>query len=155
MIGTGQEQVSTTVSLADIDSVHVGDRANVRVDGIGAALTGTVSAIGILNTSTGTSTSYPVTILLAAGNAKLYDGSGASVQIQVASVNNVLTVPSSAVHALGTFSTVTVLSKGKPTPVRVTIGAVGSDRTQIMSGVSAGQQVVLADLSQPLPSTSS
>jgi multidrug efflux pump subunit AcrA (membrane-fusion protein) len=55
------------------------------------------------------------------------------------------------VHAFGTLHTVEVLTNGKPVQVRVTVGAAGSDRTQIRSGLSAGQQVVLADLAMPLP----
>ena len=35
----------------------------------------------------------------------------------------------------------------------VSIGAVGIDRTQITSGLSAGQRVVLAQLNAPLPTT--
>jgi multidrug efflux pump subunit AcrA (membrane-fusion protein) len=154
VLGSGQESVTTTVTLADIDSVKVGDPATVRVDGIDATLTGTVSAIGILNTTTGSSTSYPVTVLLTPTSSRLYDGSGASVQIQVAATGPVLTVPSSAVHWLGAVGTVTVLSKGKPVLTRISTGAVGTDRTQVLSGLTAGQQVVLADLSEPLPTSS-
>jgi trimeric autotransporter adhesin len=153
VIGAGAEQLSTTVGLADIDSVHAGDPATVRVDGIGTPLTGRVSLIGILNTTSGSSTSYPVTIVLEPTSARLYDGSGASVQIQVAAVSGVLTVPSSAVHAFGQLHTVEVLTNGKPVQTRVTVGAVGSERTQISAGLKAGQQVVLADLDEPLPTS--
>lgn len=38
-------------------------------------------------------------------------------------------------------------------PTRVTVGAVGSERTQISSGLKAGEQVVLADLAEPLPTS--
>jgi hypothetical protein len=58
------------------------------------------------------------------------------------------------VHSLGTISTVTVLTKGKPVLTRITTGAVGTDRTEVKSGLTAGQQVVLADLSTPLPTSS-
>jgi HlyD family secretion protein len=153
VIGQGTEQVSTTVGLADIDSVHVGESATVRVDGVGGQLTGTVSNVGVLNSTSGSSTSYPVTIRLDPTSARLFDGSGASVQIEVARVSGVLTVPSSAVHTFGQLHTVEVLTNGKPTQVRVTVGAVGSDRTQISSGLKAGQQVVLADLATPLPTS--
>jgi multidrug efflux pump subunit AcrA (membrane-fusion protein) len=153
VIGAGAEQVSTTVGLADIDSVHPGDPATVRVDGIGTPLAGKVSLVGILNTTSGSSTSYPVSIVLNPTSARLYDGSGASVQIQVAAVSGVLTVPSSAVHTFGQLHTVEVLTDGKPVQTRVTVGAVGSERTQISSGLKAGQQVVLADLAAPLPTS--
>ncbi len=155
IIGAGQEQVSTTVSLADVDSLKVGDPASVRVDGVANTLTGKVSSIGILNTTTGTTTSYPVTVVLDPTTAHLYDGSGASVQIRTASVADVLSVPSSAVHTIGKLSTVTLFSKSKTSLVRITTGVTGTDRIQVVSGLSAGQQVVLADLGQPLPSTGS
>lgn len=154
VIGSGQSQVSTTVGLADIDKVKVGDPATVKVDGISQPLTGKVSLIGILNSTSGSSTTYPVTILLDRTSQQLYDGSGASTQIQTAQVAGVLTVPSSAVHSFGQFSTVTVLNNGKPQTTRVTVGASGSDRTQILTGLKAGQLVVLADLNQKLPTSS-
>jgi len=151
VIGAGAEQVSTTVGLADIDSVHAGELATVRVDGQSTPLTGRVSLVGILNSTSGSSTSYPVTIVLDQTSARLFDGSGAAVQLEVAKVSGVLTVPSSAVHALGRIHTVEVLVNGKPTVQPVTLGAVGSDRTEVRSGLTAGQQVVLADLAEPLP----
>lgn len=155
VIGTGQSQVSTTVGLADIDKVKVGDQASIKVDGISANLTGKVSLIGLMNTTSGSSTAYPVTILLDPTSQKLYDGSGAATQIRIASVDNVLTVPSSAVRSIGQLDTVSVLTNGKPVTARVTIGAVGTDRTQILSGLKAGQQVVLANLAEKLPTSSS
>jgi hypothetical protein len=82
----------------------------------------------------------------------LFEGAGASVTIEIAQVSNVLTVPSSAVRTLGTLSTVSVLKNGQAVITRVNLGTVGTDRTQITSGVTAGEQVVLADLKTPLPS---
>ncbi|MBV9822748.1 MAG: efflux RND transporter periplasmic adaptor subunit [Actinobacteria bacterium] len=155
VVGGGREQVSTTVSLADVDSVKVGDPATVTVDGVAAPLPGRVSSIGLLNTTTGSSTSYPVTVLLDPTTAKLFDGSGASVTIRVATVKGVLTVPSSAVHTTGRLPTVTVIRNGKASTTGITVGAVGSDRTEVRSGLSAGDQVVLATLGTPLPSSDS
>jgi multidrug efflux pump subunit AcrA (membrane-fusion protein) len=39
--------------------------------------------------------------------------------------------------------------------VPVTVGIAGNDVTEIKSGLRAGQQVELADLSQPLPASTS
>ena len=39
------------------------------------------------------------------------------------------------------------------TLTRVTVGAVGPTRTEIKEGLSAGQQVVLANLDSPLPTS--
>jgi hypothetical protein len=154
IVGPGAEQVQTTVSLANVDLVKPGERAQVRVDGVSAPITGTVTSIGALNSTTGSSTTFPVTVLLAATNSHLFDGAGAAVAITVGQVGNVVTVPSSAVHTLGTRHTVTVLSGGKPTTTRVQTGAVGVDRTQITSGLTLGARVVLAQLNAPVPSSS-
>jgi hypothetical protein len=155
IVGTGQFEVSTAVALSSIDLVKVGQSAQVTVDGVGTPIPGTVTGIGFLSSTTGSSTTYPVTILLGATSAHLIDGAGASVSIAINTVDNVLTVPSSAVHLLGTVASVTVLSAGKPVITRVQLGAVASDRTQIRSGLTAGQQVVLATLGTPLPTATS
>ncbi|MDT4944858.1 MAG: hypothetical protein QOH14_1591, partial [Pseudonocardiales bacterium] len=62
----------------------------------------------------------------------------------------------SAIHTGpgGTY-TVTVANGSKRSTVRVTIGLAGADLTQVKSGLQAGQKVVLADLSQPLPGSAS
>ncbi|TAM90264.1 MAG: HlyD family efflux transporter periplasmic adaptor subunit [Jatrophihabitans sp.] len=153
VIGDGGFEVDTTVSLADLGLVKVGDTATVNADGVPAPLSGTVSAIGMLAAGSGSSTGYPVTVLLDPSSARLFDGAGAAVAIAVASVSHVLTVPSSAIHALGNLRTVTVLTGRTTTTTRVGVGAVGTGRTQITSGLRAGQQVVLADLGAPLPSS--
>jgi hypothetical protein len=81
----------------------------------------------------------------------LFNGAGASVSITVGQVDGVLTVPSSAVKTVGSQSSVQVLTNGVPTTTAVTLGAIGNDLTQIVSGITAGQQVVIADLSAALP----
>ncbi len=49
---------------------------------------------------------------------------------------------------------VTVLADGRTTRTRVGIGAVGPDYTQLTSGIEAGAVVVLADLSEAVPASS-
>jgi hypothetical protein len=60
-------------------------------------------------------------------------------------------VPTSAVHGQSP-ATVTVLAGTQSSPREVTVGIVGPLRTQITGGLTAGEQVVLADLDAPLPS---
>jgi multidrug efflux pump subunit AcrA (membrane-fusion protein) len=151
IIGPGANEVSTTVTLTNIDRVKVGQPASVTVDGVPVAVTGRVISIGLLNTTSGSSTAYPLKVLLDPTTARLYDGSGATVVITTAAVHNVLTVPSSGVRRLASVSTVQVLRAGKVTTARVTVGAVGSDLTQIVAGLNAGDQIVLATVSEPLP----
>ena len=58
--------------------------------------------------------------------------------------SNVLTVPSSAVTSAGGAHSVTVVADGKQTRTTVEIGLEGDQLTEITSGLTAGQTVVLA-----------
>jgi HlyD family secretion protein len=152
VLGQGVDQVVTQVGESDIGRVRPGDAATVTPDGQPAPLPGTVVAVGLLPSGTGSPVTYPVTIGLTGTPPALPAGSGASVALTVASATGVLTVPTSAVHTDPSGTSVTVLRDGAATPVPVALGAVGAGRTQIVSGLQAGDAVVLADLTQPLPS---
>ena len=156
IVGTGIPGVQATVPLGQIDQVKVGESVTVAADGVSTKLHGTVTSIGLLSTTSGTSTAYPVTIQLDAGTPQLYDGTGADIVISTGSAHNVLTVPNSAIHTtVGGLHTVTVVDGGKTNTVPVTLGIAGSDQTEVKSGLKAGQHVELADLSEQLPASTS
>ena len=150
VVGDGGYEVTTTVAVADLPKVEVGQQADVVIDGSRTALDGTVVAIGVAATSTTGATTYPVSISLPAGTEVL-DGSVASVAVVTSSAKDALAVPNSAVHTTGSRHTVDVLEDGKLTEVAVGVGTVGDTWTEITSGLAAGQVVVLADLGEALP----
>ena len=138
--------------MSDVGEIKIGQPATITLDGSATPINGRVDSIGMLSsTSSSGSASYPVTIGLAAGTPTLFAGSDAQVSITLADVSDAMTVPTSAVEGIGAASFVTVLQRGKPETVRVSVGATGPVDTQITSGLSVGEQVVLADLSTPLP----
>jgi trimeric autotransporter adhesin len=150
--GAGGEEATTTVSVSDVGEIKVGQPATITLDGSATPINGEVAAIGMLSTSSSTgSASYPVTIALAAGTPTLFAGSDAQVAITLAKVSDAVTVPTSAVVGIGADTFVTVLRAGKPVTVSVVVGATGPVATQITSGLTVGEQVVLADLGTPLP----
>jgi hypothetical protein len=156
IVGTGVQGVAVTVPLAQIDQVKTGQRVAITADGSRAVLHGTVTSIGIVSSSSGSSTTFPVTIRLDADSPHLYDGVGADAVITTGTARNVLTVPNSALHTgLGSVRTVTVASGGKTSTVAVTVGLSGDDVTQVETGLKAGEQVVIADLNEALPSSAS
>jgi multidrug efflux pump subunit AcrA (membrane-fusion protein) len=156
IVGTGIPGIEATVTLAQIDQVKVGQKVTVAADGVATKLHGTVTSIGLLSTTSGSTTAYPVTVQLDAGTPQLYDGTGADIVISTGSAHDVLTVPNSAIHTtVGGRHTVTVDQGGRTSTVRVTLGIAGSDVTEVKSGLKAGQQVELADLSQQLPASTS
>jgi HlyD family secretion protein len=150
--GPGGLEATTTVSIPDVSEVRVGQPATVTLDGSATSISGEVVSIGMLSTTSSTgSASFPVTIGLAVDAPTVFAGSDAQVAITLAQVNDAIAVPTSAVQGIGAATFVTVLRTGKPVTVRVAVGAAGPVLTQITSGLTVGEQVVLADISTPLP----
>jgi HlyD family secretion protein len=156
VLGPGADQVTTAVSDTQAGKVKPGQKVLVTPDGGGTAISGQVTSIGLLSSTTSSgSPSYPVTISLPATGQQLHEGATASVSIITSTANATVTVPTSAVHLTGSSASVTTLSGGQTAVKRVTVGVMGSSLTEIRSGLSAGDQVVLADLSLPLPTSGS
>jgi HlyD family secretion protein/macrolide-specific efflux system membrane fusion protein len=59
------------------------------------------------------------------------------------------------VQRTGSRATVDTLHNGTATTVPVTVGAIGSTTTQITSGLNAGDVVILATVSAPVPASNS
>ena len=159
--GGGGYEVATTVSVDRVGDVAVGQDASLVPDGVHKAVSGRVAYVSVVpttssdtstNQSSGTPT-YLVIVGLNQSDAKLRNGSTGSVSIVTGSATAALAVPTSAVTTVGNRHTVQVLEGGKTRRVAVTVGAVGDTWTEIKNGLTAGQQVVLADLSAPLPSS--
>jgi hypothetical protein len=148
----GAVQITASVPATALSVLKVGQGAAVTPDGATTALSGTVAAIGLLPTasSSGSTTTYPVRVVVSKPGTALVEGAAASVAITVKSVRGVLTVPNSALSD----GAVSVLSQGKLVVTRVQTGAVGPLTTEVTSGLKAGQQVVLADLGAALPANS-
>lgn len=152
IIGPGANQVTTAVSDSQVGQVKNGQSVVVTPDGSGLRLTGTVTTIGVLGSTTSSgSAGYPVTISLDPTPQQLFPGATASVSITLASTRAPVAVPTSAVHVAGSRHVVTLLRGNNITEVRVTLGVVGSTVTQVNSGLNAGDPVVLADLNAPIP----
>jgi HlyD family secretion protein len=158
IVGSGSSYlVTTSVSETALAAVKVGQAATVAVDGLSASLPGKVVSIGLLPTTSSSASSgpvsYPVTVALDPTSQRLFSGSAADVSIVTSQADAAVAVPNSAVRPLGQTRLVSVLHGGKATVTTVQVGAVGTTMTQIISGVAAGQRVVLADLSMPLPTS--
>jgi trimeric autotransporter adhesin len=127
------------------------------VDGQSGVLNGTVTRVGpVVPGSSGYT--YPLVVALAAGSfspSTTVAGSTAQVEVDIAEANHAIVVPTSAVHTATTGRPyVITLQSGHEVNTNVKVGVVGDVYTQITSGLSAGTQVVLADKSQPVPSSS-
>jgi RND family efflux transporter MFP subunit len=154
IINSGSYQVTSSLTSTQASQVKVGDTALVAVDGKNGTLTGTVARVGPVDASSSDDT-YPVIVALPAGSHGIATGSTAQVQVVRHEVVGTLSVPTSAVHVTGPKSAyVNIVQSGHLVRKKVTIGAIGGSSTQITSGISTGTSVVLADMSEAVPSSS-
>jgi multidrug efflux pump subunit AcrA (membrane-fusion protein) len=145
----GAFQVTGTVSDTQVNQVAVGQRALVTPAGATEAVSGKVTQVAAEATVTSGVATFPVVITLQGSNPSLHAGVSATISVVTNQVVGVLTVPTSAVRG----STVQVLQNGTPQSVPVTVGASDSTRTQILSGIDLGEQVVIATVSSTVPSS--
>jgi hypothetical protein len=136
--------LQVSLSESDINKVKVGQPATVTVNAAsGEQVAGTVIDIGVLSSSssssgTASAVSYPVTIALTQTTTGLRAGMSATADIVTSQASGVV-VPTQAVQG----STVTVVKNGKRSTQRVQTGVAGNSSTQIISGLAAGDQVVV------------
>ncbi|MBV8301826.1 MAG: biotin/lipoyl-binding protein [Candidatus Dormibacteraeota bacterium] len=154
VITPGMFAVTGSVSDAEVDEIALNQSAQVVPAGSQEAVTGKVTSIAEEATVTSGVATFPVTVTLDGSNPSLRAGMSATVSVIVNQVVQVLTVPTSAVHTTAAGSTVQLLVNGQPQTVSVQVGAADATRTQILSGLNPGDQVIIATISSSVPTSS-
>ena len=156
IVGSGSVRLTIDVAETSIGQVKTGQAAAVSVSA-GPSSAGKVTTIGILPSASSTSSTvtYPVTVTVPKPGAPLAAGVTASASVTVASAEDVVVLPVSAVTRTSeTSGTVTTLDADyQATSIRVELGAAGRSTVQISSGLAAGQRVALADRTAALPAS--
>ena len=143
VISTGSWLVNASVDSADLASLKKGLQAEITPTGSSTKVFGTVRSVGIVASSaTGTAT-FPVTIAVTGSPTGLYAGGTAGVAIVVKQIPNVLTVPTLALRTSGNQTVVQQMRNGAQVTTPVTVGTTYGATTQVLSGLKAGDQVVL------------
>lgn len=141
---TGKLQVDADFTEADTTKLKIGQQATVTFAALtGTTASGTVTAIDMSPTTTNNVVQYGVTIALKNRPADVRIGQTATVQVIVSKADNALYVPSAAVRTAGGQSTVTVMRNGKQVTQPVRLGVTGDQGTEITSGLTEGERVVL------------
>jgi multidrug efflux pump subunit AcrA (membrane-fusion protein) len=147
VIGDDGYVVTSTASLTNVQQVKAGQSVAISVSGSSAKLAGTVSSVGLLNTSTTSTPSYDVTVVVTTEGAKLLNGASAKLAVTADVAKSVLTIPTSALHRTAQTYRVELLKGGKLVAQTVKVGATGSTVSEVTSGLKSGAVVVLADVS--------
>jgi multidrug efflux pump subunit AcrA (membrane-fusion protein) len=154
IVDTGTMTMTVAFSESDITKVRVGQTATVSIDALsGVELAAHVSSISATGTSSNGVVSYDATLTLDQTDPSVRPGMSASATVIVAQASG-LTLPTQAVTGSGSLATVTLLRDGHASTQPVVVGLRGTSRVQIISGLTAGQQVQITITLPALGSTS-
>jgi multidrug efflux pump subunit AcrA (membrane-fusion protein) len=152
IVNTHTLTMTVAFSESDISKIKVGQAATITMDALsGVELGAHVTSISPVGSSSGGVVSYNATLTADQNDSRVKPGMSASAAVIVAQAQGV-TVPNQAVTGTGSLGTVQLMKNGDPVTQPVVVGLRGDSRTQIVNGLSAGQQVVVTIA---LPSLSS
>jgi len=141
----GNPLVSLDLTEIDINKLKIGQKATITIDSLSdKSFTGKVVAIDKIGSSTSGVTVYPVVISLDTTGDDILPNMSATANIILETKNNVVSVPSSAIRQTNGQPTVQLLVDGKPQAIAVETGISSDAYTEITSGISAGDAVIIS-----------
>ncbi len=146
MIGASDiMQVVVPVNQVDIGKIIVGQAADITLDAYSNKnFQGTVVLVSPTGTTQSGVTTFNVTVNVTNTDNAMKSGMSANVSIIIAQKQNVVTVPSIAVHSKGSTQTVSLAPVGQATPVvrTVQIGLDDGKNAEVIQGLQEGDKVV-------------
>jgi len=153
IVNTNTLTMTVAISEADIGEIKVGQSATVTMDALsGVELAGHVAAISPTATDSDDVVSYDVTLDLDQTDSQVLPGMSASALVVVDQASGV-TVPTDAISGSGSQGTVTLDQDGKRVERQVVVGLRGATRSVIITGVNAGDELVISETLPSLRST--
>ncbi|MGI8714813.1 MAG: hypothetical protein ACR2NR_16850 [Solirubrobacteraceae bacterium] len=147
--------MTVAFSESDISKLKLGQPATVTLEALtGVELAAHVSSISELGSTSSSVVSYDATLTLNQHDARVKPGMSATASVITGQAQGV-TLPNSAVSDLGATATVNELRSGRTVSTHVVVGMQGDSRTQIVSGLRSGTQVVVTQTLPALGSASS
>lgn len=147
LVSKGTLSVKANFNEADAAKVQLGQSATVTFSALsGTTVQGTVVSTSPVGTTTNGLTTYPVEIQLIDAPDTIRAGMSANVSVITEQVEGALFVPSTAITKVAGNSTVTVRVNGVDTATPVTTGLIGDSGTEILSGLKAGDAIVLPNV---------
>jgi HlyD family secretion protein len=161
LVDTSKVLIDGSVDETDVSKVQAGQTTMITLDALpNVSLRGTVNAVSPLAQSSSNVVTYALTIAVPniSGNTldQVKQGMTASVNIVVLNKSDVLLVPSTAIKRNGRDSVVQVVTSTGQTEQRtITIGETNGTQTEVTSGLSEGEKVLVTVSNTSSSSTSS
>ncbi|MGI3781890.1 MAG: efflux RND transporter periplasmic adaptor subunit, partial [Janthinobacterium lividum] len=144
---SGLDQLKVVLPFEESDAAQIkkGQSVDVQLDALpDLQAKGTVESIAPTATPISGVVSYYATVNLDHRDPRERDGQTARATVLTNERDGVLTVPTSAVRQQGGGSTVVVYDpSGTQRTVTFEAGVVGTDRTEVVSGLNEGDRVVV------------
>jgi HlyD family secretion protein len=139
-------QIITQVAEANIAQTRIGLAATIQVDAYpGETFTGKITQIATQSVVVQNVTSFEVKASVADPQRRLKSGMNVNVTFKAGELSNVLVVPTAAIvqqpNAQGVF---VAKDKGDPVFVPITVGTTVNDKTEVKSGLTGNEQVLLS-----------
>ncbi len=137
-------QVETAIDQADISQVVVGQTVEVTLDALSnKKFTGKVASIDPIPSTNQNVVTYTARISIDELDVGMRLGMSANLEITLESQEDVLFVSNVAIRTRGDRQFVSKLINGQPTEVAVKTGLIADDRTEIVSGLTEGDEIVV------------
>ncbi|MEX0964508.1 MAG: HlyD family efflux transporter periplasmic adaptor subunit [Pseudohongiellaceae bacterium] len=152
--------VKVNIHESAVQRVSVGQTVRVSVDAFpDQQLTGVVSKVAVVADSANSFMNpdlkvYPTTIKINGEHDWLRPGMSSEVEILVRSLKDVIYIPIQAVTYFNDKRVVYVASRGRPDRREIEVGAFSESFIEIVSGLEAGEEVLLLPPQQSLNSSS-
>lgn len=141
----GTPLISFNLSEVDVSKVKPGQKATITIDSVsGKSFTGRLMIVDRIGTVTSNVTNYPVVVKLDTDSNEILPNMSATANIILESKSDVLLVPSSAIQKQNGQSVVTIIKSGSQQTVNVETGIVSDTQTEIVSGLSEADIVIIS-----------
>ena len=135
------------VSEIDVSKIQPGQVATITLDSIsGKSFTGNVKTVDRIGTVSSGVTNYPINILFDTSVDQILPNMSATASIIVATKDNVLLIPTTAIQTSNGQSTVRVLNGSQVQSATVETGLSSDTETEIVSGLTEGQTVITGNV---------
>jgi HlyD family secretion protein len=144
LVDTSSYRIELSIDETEVGKLSVGQKATITLDAFpNQELEGRVASTSLLGTLTQGIVTYGVTVELAPTQLPIKPLMTAVVDIVVASKERALVVPNRALRRDREGIYVEILENNLPTRVGVTTGLAGKEVTEIIDGLTEGQQVIV------------
>lgn len=144
----GEPLASFNLSEIDVAKVKIGQKATIKLDSLtDKTFTGKVASVDRIGSVTSGVTNYPIIIKFDTESLEVLPNMSATANIILEAKDNVLVVPSGAIRIQDDQKVVRVMKNKKEESVTVETGLVSDTQTEIISGLSEGDEIITSTTS--------